>query len=293
LAAERGSALIAVLSVAILLSSLTAGALAVVRTEVRAAHGRAEAFKARMTERSGLEIAAYVTAIGEARNVWELAQYAPGALNGYRLVFEDSVESQKLDINLASEQILQTFFMFMSVGQVEAQKMAARIADWRDTDDLARPNGAEARDYARARNGESIGDRPFRTTKELLKVLDFPADLYACIAPAITVLGASATPAQSLMLELYGGSPFAGVARNNARLSTSSQVSGGGARFAVAAKIASQGSRRSALNGLYRLSGDAKAPYKQIVIFKDVPVQTFVQRRCVFSDDSLRLEVLE
>ena len=279
---ESGAALIVVLWVALLLSTLVAGALAVVRTEIRAAHGRAEAFKARMTARSGLEVAAYVTAAGDARNVRELSQYAPEALNGYRLVYDNAAESEKLDINLANEQILQAFFVFMNREPAQAQQLAARIADWRDADDLVRPNGAEARDYARARNGESIGDRPFRTTKELLKVLDFPADLHACIAPAITVLGSSATPAASLLETLYGGSPFPDVSTRSARLSTSSRATSGGVRFAVAAKVDSRGSRRLELNGLYRLTGNASAPYKQIAIFKDRPMREALPEECDF-----------
>ena len=281
---QHGSALIAVLWVALLLSSLTAGMLAVARTEVRAAHGRAETFKAQMAARSGLEIAAYLTATGAVNNVSALSQYAPDELNGYVVSFERSLESQKLDINLASEQVFQQLFVFLDMDPASAQGLAARIADWRDGDDLARPNGAEARDYAGARNGERIGDRPFHSPKELLQVLDFPADLYECIAPVVTVFGASATPARALMVELFGDAPFADQANSaQRRLSTSSRARSGGARFAVTARVSAEAAEDLRLNGLYRVTGNPGAPYESIIIYTDRHLQNVGQAECLLS----------
>ena len=265
---------------ALLLSVLTAGALAVARTEVRAAYERAENFKALMAARSGLDIAAYLMATSESESIEELHQYAPAELNGYALRFESAPENEKLDINLASEQVFEELFVFFGFDRSNAQGLAARIADWRDADDLARPNGAESRDYFTARNGEKIGNRPFRSTQELLKVLEFPRDLYECVAPAITVLGASATPKESLMTELYGASPFNDQANAKRRLGTSSRARSGGARFAVAVKVEAKPPRQLRLNGLYRMTGSPGAPYQSIIVFRDFSPENNVSADC-------------
>lgn len=278
--AQHGAALVAVLWISLLLSTLIAGTLTVARTEARAAHARAESLKALMAAHSGLEIAAYLMATGEANNTTELFQHIPGHLNGYALDFETSPESQKLDINLANEQILQDLFIFLGLDQTEAQGLAARIADWRDSDNLARPNGAERNDYINVRNKEKIGNRPFHSTKELLQVLNFPPDLYDCIAPAITVLGTSAAPTSQLMVQLYGDTPFADQSNRTRRLSTSSRAQSGGARIAVTVIAHSNQGRYLSLNGLFRITGDSKNPYESIAVFPDTGVMHNTELNC-------------
>ena len=89
--------------------------------------------------------------------------------------------------------------------QTAANALAARVADWRDPDDLSRPNGAERLDYASAGNGEVIGNRPFHSVDELSSVLDFPEALAPCLAPALTVFGVSGLPDRELMTRHYSG----------------------------------------------------------------------------------------
>ena len=277
---QRGAALIVVLWVAILLSVLMAGALSVARTEVRAAHSRSEQFKARMAAESGLDVAAYLMALGLAKTVKDLPEYTPLSLNGYALSFETPYESQKLDINLSNEQKLQNLFVFFGLDQAEAQSLAARVADWRDRDDLARPNGAETRDYASARNGEKIGNRPFHAPRELLQVLNFPDDLYECIAPALTVLSATAEPDRLLMVQLYGDTPFTDQQRHTQRLSTSSRVQSAGVRIAVQANAESTQGRRLSVSGLFRVTGNPKTPYEAIAVYRDMTVNRSSQPAC-------------
>lgn len=93
-AGQDGTALLAVLWIALLLSVLAAGALAAARTEIRAAHARAESFKARMAAESGLDVAAYLTAVGVADDNAALSGRAPDTLNGYVLSYEDALEEE-------------------------------------------------------------------------------------------------------------------------------------------------------------------------------------------------------
>ena len=265
--AQRGTALIAVLWIAILLSALLAGALALARAEARSAHARTEALKARAAAQSGLDLAAYSIAVGAAASIDDLAQHAPSSINGYALSFDRGPESGKLDINLASEQTFEALFVFGELDREAAQTLAARIVDWRDPDDLARPNGAEASDYAAARNGERIGNRPFYAVSELKKVLGFPPAVYDCLAPALTVFGTSPLPDAGLMQSFYGASPFEEEAARGVRLGTSSRAMRTGARLSVSVTAASPHGRQHRLSSLFRITGATETPYETIVVY--------------------------
>lgn len=253
---------------AALLSMLLAGALAVVRVEARSAHARSEALKARTAVQSGLDLAAYAISTGDAPSVDGLSGRRI-ALNGYAVSFAPSEEGRKLDLNLTNEASFEGFFVFLGLESEQAQTLAARIADWRDPDDLARPNGAEAREYAAARNGETIGDRPFQSVQELKQVLGFPAALFDCAAPALTVFGANALPDDGLMTQFYGSAPFADQRRVTTRLGTAGRSASVGARFAVAVTAESAQGNKTQLSGLYRISGGARRPYEPIAIFRE------------------------
>ena len=265
---QKGTALIVVLWIAVLLSALLAGALTLSRGEARNAHARAEALKARAAAQSGLNLAAYRIAVGSAASIDALAQSANPSINGYSLRFKPGEESRKLDINLATEQTFEALFIFTGVDIETAQSLAARIADWRDPDDLARLNGAERSDYATARNGETIGNRPFYAVSELKKVLGFPPALHDCLAPALTAFGTSPLPEPGLMNRLYGASPFDVQTAPGARLSTSNRTARAGSRFSVTVTAAAQ-RRKHSLSGLFRITGGAEAPYKTIAVYED------------------------
>ena len=264
---QKGTALIVVLWIAVLLSALLAGALTLSRGEARNAHARAETLKARAAAQSGLDLAAYRIAVGSAASIDALAQSANPSINGYSLRFEPGQETRKLDINLATEQTFEALFAFAGVDFETAQKLAARIADWRDTDDLVRLNGAERSDYAAARNGETIGNRPFYAVNELKKVLGFPPALHDCLAPALTVFGTAPLPDPVLMNRLYGASPFDRQTASGVRLSTSNRAARAGSRFSVTVTAAAQ-RRQHRLSGLFRITGGAETPYKTIAVYE-------------------------
>lgn len=265
---ERGTALIAVLWIAVLLSVILAGAIAVARIEARTAHSRSESLKAHAAARSGLELGAQLLASGEMQSVEELATLPPISLNGYTISFSPSLESAKLDINLAGEESLQTLFEFVGMETPEAQALAARIADWRDADDLSRPNGAEENDYATARNGETIGNRSFYSVQELSQALEFPDSLLPCIAPALTVFGTEALPGAALMTSLYGSTPFTEPAQTATRLGTSGRAARAGARSALRVIAEGPGGRREDLTALFRITGSRDSAYDFITIYR-------------------------
>jgi general secretion pathway protein K len=77
----------------------------------------------------------------------------------------------RLDMNEASEEMLTN--LFVAIGHAsDAAALAAALADWRDSDDVARPDGAERDWYATARR-ELPRNAPLADIRELGRVRGF------------------------------------------------------------------------------------------------------------------------
>lgn len=270
---QRGAALIIVLWTALLLSMALAAAIAAARIEARIAAVEWTQFELHQAAIAGLEYAAHSIATEEAGSLDRLGAFQ-FSINGYDLRFAPSVESEKLDLNLASEVILSSFFKALGREPDTADVLAARVADWRDPDDLPRPNGAEARDYVLARNGETIGNRPFYSVDELLLVLDMPPDLVACIAPALTIFGGGGPPSARVMQQIFGTDMNRNSTATGARLGTASRSAAAGRRYAITATVAhaEQPARDFSLTGVFRIIGDRDRPYDWIAQFEETSI---------------------
>ena len=94
----------------------------------------------------------------------------------------------RLDLNAADEPTLQAFFtQFVNSGQ--AKRLTEALEDWRDDDDVARPDGAEAADYDRAGSPFRPANRPLQRLDELTRIKGFSDSLAARVAPYVTVNG--------------------------------------------------------------------------------------------------------
>ena len=103
-------------------------------------------------------------------------------------------ESGKVDLNQAGSELLAALLQGAGASQPQAAALAAAILDWRDADDLSQPaGGAEDRDYAAADLPYGAKDAPFESVAELEQVLGMTPELYARLAPSLTVFG-SASP---------------------------------------------------------------------------------------------------
>ena len=92
----------------------------------------------------------------------------------------------RLDLNDADGPML-VAFLGQFVGPRKAEALADALQDWRDPDDLVRPNGAEAADYARAGEPFRPTNRPLASLNELTRILGFSDSLAARLAPYVTV----------------------------------------------------------------------------------------------------------
>jgi general secretion pathway protein K len=100
-------------------------------------------------------------------------------------------ESAKIDINTASEPLLRGLLVSSGLPDDEASRVLDAILDWRDPDDLKRPNGAEEPDYRAAGLTYKPANGPFQAIEELQLVLGMRPELYRRIAPSITVFSRS------------------------------------------------------------------------------------------------------
>lgn len=96
-------------------------------------------------------------------------------------------EAGKIDLNAAAEDLLQQLFEAIGLDEADAATLVDRLIDYRDSDEERRPSGAEDTDYQAANAGYGAKDRPFERADELRRVLGMTTDIFARVAPLITV----------------------------------------------------------------------------------------------------------
>ena len=107
--------------------------------------------------------------------------------------------------------------LFTNIGGADAD-VAAHIADaiqdWRDPDDLKRPNGAEDADYRAADLKYGPANAPFETVTELARVMGVTPAIFARVADSLTVHSRQgginpATASRNVLLALPNATPAA------------------------------------------------------------------------------------
>lgn len=96
---------------------------------------------------------------------------------------------EKLNLNIANETELQTFFSFLLSDYSTATQLAQCIMDWRDADSIPRPSGAERDQYIKAERLALPANGPFRDVEELQDVMGMTPEIYAKAAPYLTTRG--------------------------------------------------------------------------------------------------------
>jgi len=96
---------------------------------------------------------------------------------------------EKLNINIANETELQTFFSFLLTDYSKATELAQCIMDWRDADSIPRPSGAERDQYIKAERLALPTNGPFRDVEQLQDVMGMTSEIYAKAAPYLTTRG--------------------------------------------------------------------------------------------------------
>jgi general secretion pathway protein K len=117
-------------------------------------------------------------------------------------------ESARIDLNAAPEPLLKSLFQNIAgLDDAAAQALVDAILDWRDPDDLRRPNGAEEPDYRAAGRNYRPPNAAFETVGELQRVLGVTPAIYERVADSLTVYSRqpgvnSATASRVVLLAL-------------------------------------------------------------------------------------------
>jgi general secretion pathway protein K len=193
--AQRGLAFVLVLWLLALLTILLGSFALTSRTEALQARHLFDTTRARYSAEAGVNRAVFQMALPDPQLRW-----IPDGRK-YELEFEDAKlalevtdESGLVDLNAADTLTLSNLFVGTGMEQRAADQLADAILDWRDSDDLVSPNGAEDSDYDAAGYDYGAKDAPFDTVSELQQVLGMTAEIYARVSPALTIYSGQPTP---------------------------------------------------------------------------------------------------
>jgi general secretion pathway protein K len=186
---QHGIALVLVLWATTLLTVIAASFAFSMRTDTLLAQNLAAAARAQAVADAGVQRALYEI----FKPISDLQRWKGDGMphqwefGGAKLSIILLDVSGKIDLNSASDELLKG--LLKSVGQTdeESNVLLDAIADWRDSDDLPRPKGAEVAEYKAAGLKYRPADAPFETVNELQRVLGMTPDLYASLADALTV----------------------------------------------------------------------------------------------------------
>jgi type II secretory pathway component PulK len=178
---EAGFALLAVLWVMVSVAALGLAVSLAGRETVGAAHNRVSLIRATWLAEGCVERARAVIADALA----ETPVQAPGGHAGWRsldrtvlgarLVAEAGCDVRleaggtTIDVNSASEGVLRRFAALHRIPPARADSLVAALLDWRDADQVARPGGAERREYEAA-GLHPPRDGPLADIRELRRV---------------------------------------------------------------------------------------------------------------------------
>src|ERR1700736_3425940 len=212
---QRGIALVLVLWLTILLTVIGGSFAYGMRNEALAARNSLSLAQARALADGAI----YRTVFELMRpktlaDVWSAdGTVHAGEENGSRVVVNALDESGKIDLNTAPEGLIKG--LLQTAAELDADTVARLIdviEDWKDADDLRRPNGAEAADYQAAGLPYKPANAPFEAVAELQRVLGMTPELYTKLADSLTVHTriAGFNPAyasRTVLLALPGATP--------------------------------------------------------------------------------------
>jgi general secretion pathway protein K len=187
---QRGIALVMVLWLTVMLTVIAASFAYGMRNEALAARNTVSLAQAR----SLADGAIYRTVYELMRPRTLVDAWQPdGSVHAWtegdtRIAVSALDESGKIDINTAPDMLLKGLLQTAAgVDPDAAARLIDVIGDWKDADDLRRPNGAEAPDYQAAGLTYKPANAPFESVAELQRVLGMTDAIYGRIADSLTV----------------------------------------------------------------------------------------------------------
>ncbi len=194
-ARQRGVALILVLWACALVAIMLGGFAVLARTEGTQARYQFAQAQARYAAEAGLARAVAALHDPDTERRWR-SDGQPYRFGFARadITVRITSEDGKVDLNAALPEVLSNLVASLDVEPDKARALAAAIADWRDTDDDVRPNGAEAGRYEQEGRGYGPRNGPFASIQELQLVLGMTPELYARLRPLVTLWSGRTVP---------------------------------------------------------------------------------------------------
>jgi general secretion pathway protein K len=212
-AAQRGIALILALWITILLTVIASGFAFSMRGEALATGNALALARVRAAADGAVERMAFELSRPAMPDKWALDGLPHQWQEGDIMVSVSAVdESSRIDLNVAPDALLKSMLVAQGIEDDRAAQLADAIADWRDPDDFKRPNGAEEADYRAAGLKYGPSNGPFETIAEVGRVLGMTSELYARVAPIVTVYSRQpginpATASRDVLLSLPNATP--------------------------------------------------------------------------------------
>lgn len=214
--AQRGIALIVVLWLTVLLAVIASGFAYSMRGEALAARNTMSLAQARAAADGSVDRAVFelMRSPGLPTNhpdAWSADGRPRTWKDGEIEITVSAVdESARIDLNSAPDALLRA--LLENVGGLDAdaaQRVLEAILDWRDPDDLRRPNGAEVADYRAAGLKYGPTNGRFESAGELARVLGVTPALMAKLSDSLTVYSLQrgvnpATASRNVLLALPG-----------------------------------------------------------------------------------------
>ena len=185
---ERGVALVIVLWAVMLLTVIAGNFVFAMRTETLVARNAVSGAQAEATANGAVHRALYETFKPAANaGTWKAdGRERQWEQNGAKIRVVMMDESGKIDINTSSDELLGGLLLSVGVDAEKSARLLDAILDWRDTDALTRPNGAESGAYQAAGLPYEPANAPFDAVEQLQQVLGMSHDIYLRIAPLLT-----------------------------------------------------------------------------------------------------------
>jgi len=189
---EQGMALVVTLWVLTLLSLVAAAFMVDSRTTSKLARNLAENARAEALADAGVyrAIAALLDPDPARQPRIDGATYR-WIFGGGEILISIQDEAGKIDLNSASDQLVEGLFLSVGTEPETAKKLVQAIRDFADADDLKKSDGAEDDDYRAVGLMDGAKDAPFDSVAELQQVLGVNLDLYGRVAPILTVYSGS------------------------------------------------------------------------------------------------------
>lgn len=184
-------------------------------------------------------------------------------LDGMAVSVEVIDESGKVDINLASVDLVRSLFLAVGLNEQQSSLIADSVADWRDQDSLKRVDGAEDRDYSASGLLYESKDDEFDSIEELSLVFGVTPEIFNRVKPYITVYAQDIGVNTALSSSVVKNAVQGVIGSSNTEEDAGDYVSStGGLIYTLRAKATDPGGLSTVLTSIVRLQrGNLNEPF--------------------------------